>query len=138
MRCVNLHDDTIKILGVYYIYNKQFENDDNFEKYIAKIENVLKLWRARNLSLTYWSYLKITYLALVKIIPFSIIDQLNKAQKSFICNGLNLKIKNSTINENYKNCALKNANTAAKISGLQSSWIKRLFDENFHEWKVLP
>ena len=138
MRCVNLHDDTIKILGVYYIYNKQFEKDDNFEKYIAKIENVLKLRRARNLSLTYWFYLKITYLALVKIIPFSIIHQLNKAQKSFICNGLNLKIKNSTINENYKNCALKNANIAAKISGLQSSWIKRLFDENFHEWKVLP
>ena len=51
VRCVNLYEDTIKILGIHYSYNKQLENDENFKKYIAKIENVLKLWRARNLSL---------------------------------------------------------------------------------------
>ena len=37
MRCVNLHEDTIKILGIHYSYNKQLENDDNFKTYIAKI-----------------------------------------------------------------------------------------------------
>ena len=86
MRCVNLFEDTIKILGIHYSYNKQLdENDENFKKYIAKIENVLKLWRARNLSLegkiTVFKSLalsKITHLALVKTIPPSIIDQLNK------------------------------------------------------------
>ena len=51
MRCVNLHEDAFKILGIHYSYNKQLKNDDNFKKYIAKIENVLKLLRARNLSL---------------------------------------------------------------------------------------
>ena len=51
MRCVNLHEDTIKIFRIHYSYNKQLEKDENFKKYIAKIENVLKLWRARNLSL---------------------------------------------------------------------------------------
>ena len=50
-RCTNLHEDTIKILGIFYSYNKQLENDENLKKHIAKIENVLKLWRARNLSL---------------------------------------------------------------------------------------
>ena len=143
MRCVNLHDDTIKILEIHYSYNKQLENDKNFEKYIAKIENVLKLWRARNLSLegkiTVFKSLalsKITHLALVKTIPPSIIDQLNKTQKNFIWNELNPKIKNSTINNNYENGGLKNI--AVKISSLQSSWIKILFDENFHDWKILP
>ena len=48
MKCVNLHEDTTKILGIHYSYNKQLENDENFKKYIAKIENVLKLWRARS------------------------------------------------------------------------------------------
>ena len=42
MRCVNLYEDTIKILGIHYSYNKQLPNDENFKKYIAKIENVLK------------------------------------------------------------------------------------------------
>ena len=123
MRCVNLYEDTIKILGIHYSYNKQLENDENFKKYIAKIENVLKLRRARNLSLegkiTVFKSLtlsKITHLVLVKTTPPSIIDQLNKTQKNFIWNGLNPKIKNSTINNNYENGGLKNVDIGAKIS----------------------
>ena len=103
MRCVSLHENTIKILRIHYSYNKQLKNDENFKKCIAKIENVLKLWRARNLSLegkiTVFKSLalsKITHLALVKTIPPSIIDQLNKTQKNFIWIGLNPKINNST------------------------------------------
>ena len=113
-RCGNLHEDTIKILGIHYSYNKQLENDENIKKYIAKIENVLKLWSARNLSLerkiTVFKSLalsKITHLALVKTIPPSITDQLNKTQKNFIWNGLNPKTKNSTINNNCENGGLK-------------------------------
>ena len=95
MRCVNLHEDTIKILGIRYSYNKTLENDENFKKYIVKIENVLKLWSARNLSLegkiTVFKSLalsKITHPALVKTINKpSIINQLNKTQKNFIWNG---------------------------------------------------
>ena len=74
----------------------------------------------------------------MKTIPPPIIDQLNKTQANFIWNGLNPKIKNSTINNNYENGELKNVNIAAKISSLQSSWIKRLYDEIFHVWKILP
>ena len=145
MRCVNLYEDTIKILGIHYSYNKQLENDENFKKYIAKIENLLKLWRARNLSLngkiTVFKSLalsRITHLALVKTIPPSIIDQLNNTQKNFSWNQLNPKIKKSTINNDYQNGGLKNVNIAAKISSLESSWIRKLFDENFHDWKIIP
>ena len=113
-RCINLHEDTIKILGIFYSYNKQLENDENFKKHIAKIENVLKLWRARNLSLEWeiaifksLALSKITHLALVKTITPSIIDQLNKMQNNFILNELNPKIENSTINNNYENGGLK-------------------------------
>ena len=113
-RCVNLHEDTIKILGIFYSYNKQLETDENFKKHIAKIENVLKLWRARNLSLEWeitvfksLALSTITHLALVKTITPSIIDQLNKMQNNFILNGLNPKIENSTINNNYENGGLK-------------------------------
>ena len=93
MRCVNLREDTIKVLRIFYSYNKQLENDDNFKKYNAKVENVLKLWRAWNLSfegkITVFKHLalsKITHLALVKTIPSSIIDHLNKSLKNFIWN----------------------------------------------------
>ena len=81
---------------------------------------------------------KITHMALVKTIPPSMIDQLNKTQKNFIWNGLNPKIKNSTVNISYEKGGLKNVNIAAKISSLQNSWIKRLFDGNLHDWKIFP
>ena len=68
---------------------------------------------------------KITHLALVKIIPPSIINRSIKQNKNFICKGLNPEIKNSTINNNYKNVGL-------------NDWIKRSFDENFHDWKIIP
>ena len=42
MRCVNLHEDTMKIIGFHYSYNKQLENDKNFKKHIAKIEKCVK------------------------------------------------------------------------------------------------
>ena len=132
---MELCGDTVQILGIYYSYNKLLKNDENFKKCIAKIENVLKLWRARNLSLEgkITVFKPLTHMALVKIIPLSIIDQSNKTQKNFIWNGLNPKIKNSNINNNYENGRLKNVNIAAKISSLQSSWIKRFFDGNFHD-----
>ena len=71
---------------------------------------MLNLWRARNLPLegkiTVFKTLDLfetTHLDLVKTIPTSIIDQLNKTPKNFVWNGLNPKIKNSTINNNYEN-----------------------------------
>ena len=145
MRYVNLHEDTIKILVIHHSYNEQLENDKNLKKYIAEIENVLKLCKARNLSLEgkitvfkSFALSKITPLALLKIITNSIIDQLNKTHKKNYLIGLNPKIKHSTINNNYKNDGLKDVNIAAKTSSLQSSWIKRLFNGNFYGWKILP
>ena len=67
------------------------------------------------------------------------IDQLNnKTQNNFIWNGSNSKIKNLSITGKYENGWLKNVNVAAKISSLHRSWIKRLFDQNFNDWKTLP
>ena len=91
MRSGNLYEDIIKIIGIHYSCNKQLENDENFKKYIAKIKNALKLWRARNMStegkITVFKSLalsKITYLPLVKTIPPSIMYQLNKTKEFYL------------------------------------------------------
>ena len=68
-----------------YRFNKKFS------KLIKKMENVLKIWRTRNLTvqdkITIFKTLaisKVIHLALVTNIPQVIIDQLNKIQKHFI------------------------------------------------------
>ena len=51
MTCVNLPEDTIKILAIHYSFNKQLGNDHIFKMWIVIIKNVIKLWRAGNLSI---------------------------------------------------------------------------------------
>ena len=50
MECTDLTKKSVKILGIHFSYNKKIENEENFIKLIKKIENVLKIWRLRNLT----------------------------------------------------------------------------------------
>ena len=51
MECNDLTRDVIKILGIYFSYNKKLEQEKNFFNHIVKIQNILKLWKLRNLSI---------------------------------------------------------------------------------------
>ena len=51
MECVNLNNITVKILGFLFSYNKNLEKDKYFYEHIVKIENILKLWCMRQLTL---------------------------------------------------------------------------------------
>ena len=37
MRCVNLYEDTIKVLGIHYSHNKQLENVENIASTLQKL-----------------------------------------------------------------------------------------------------
>ena len=50
MKCIDLTKNSVKILGIHFSYNKKNKNEQNFIKLIKKIENVLKIWRIRNLT----------------------------------------------------------------------------------------
>ena len=56
----------------------------------------------------------------------------------FIQNGKTQNIKSSTLCNDYDNGGLKNVDVFSKIVSLQCSWIKRLPDNNYHQWKVIP
>ena len=43
MECIDLTSDVIKILGIYFSYNKKLEQEKNFFNHIVKIQNILKL-----------------------------------------------------------------------------------------------
>ena len=71
---------------------------------------------------------KIVHLALVKVIPNSVILQLYKIEKHFIWKNGNSKIKQDTLCKDYENGGLKNIDITFKIISLQCSWVKRLYD----------
>ena len=104
MECIDLTKHSVKILGIHFSYNKKIENEENFIKLIKKMENVLKIWKTRNLKvqgkITIFktlAILKVIHLALVTNAPHVIIDQLNKSQKDFIWNRKHPKIRHSTL-----------------------------------------
>ena len=47
-------------------------------------------------------------------------------------------MKHDTLCKNYENGGLKNVDIMYKVVSLQCSWIKRLHDNNSHNWKVIP
>ena len=88
MECVNLKNNTIKILGIHFSYYRSLENDENYRRYITKIEKLLKLWRMRQLTIEgkilvfeTLAISKVVHLALLKDVPSSTIAQLEKMQK---------------------------------------------------------
>ena len=68
----------------------------------------------------------------------SILDQLNTIHKKFIWDNKRAKIKHSSLIANYDQGGLKDIDIVTKIKALQLSWIKRLLDDNFHPWKIIP
>ena len=145
MRCIDLVSNTVKILGLYYSYNEKLEIQENFKWHMINIEKILQIWRMRDLSIAgkitvckTLAISKIVHLALVKTIPNSIIQELSKIQKEFIWKTRNPKIKHDTLCKNYENGGLKNVDIMYKVVSLQCSCIKRLYENNSLDWKVIP
>ena len=145
IECIDLTNNSVKILSIHFSYNKNIENEENFIKLIKKTENVVKIWRIRNLTaqskITTFKTLaisKVIHLALATNIPQVIIDQSNKIQKVFILNRKHPKIRHSTLCHTYENDDLKSVNIPNKLTSLQCSWTKRLYDTTTHWWKITP
>ena len=94
MKCVTLNNETMKILGVHFLYNKNLEQDKNISEHIVKIENILKLGCMRHLTLkgriTVFKSLavsKVIHLLLITKLHNDTIDLLYKIPKTFIWQG---------------------------------------------------
>ena len=51
LRCVDLNNDTLKILGTHFSYNEKLKEEKNFYKTITDIQRVLNIWKMRKLTL---------------------------------------------------------------------------------------
>ena len=85
MECIDLMFNAIKIQGIYYSYDKSSEMQENVINLVLKIEELLRLWRMRKLSIPGNTTIfktpaisKIVHLALVKVVPNSFILKLIK------------------------------------------------------------
>ena len=147
MKCrwVCLQTDTLKILGIYFGYDKQIANNKNFIKLIIDSRALLNIWNQWWLSLygkiqVFKSLIvfKPVFLATMNKVPEDFINALQSMHIKFVWNNKTPKVKHSTLIGNYTHRGLKNIDIRSKLSSLKFSWFKRMMDENNpHPWKVL-
>ena len=80
---------------------------------------------------------KMVYLALITNVSKVIVEELQKIQTKIWQNS-RPKIKYKTFPNTFETGDLKNVHINSKVIRLQCSWVKKQFDENFHEWIVIP
>ena len=81
---------------------------------------------------------KVIHVLLITKLRNNTIDLFYKIQKNFILQGKKTKIKHNTLCNGYKKEGIQNVGLRNKIPGMQCSWVKRLFADDFHDWKAIP
>ena len=83
LKSVDLSNDTIRILGIHFSYSKKVQMQNNFISAIKKIQQVLRLWNSRMLTLEgrimifkTLAISKIVYFALITNVPKVIVKEL--------------------------------------------------------------
>ena len=91
---------------------------NNFLESVSSIQQVLRLWNSRMLSLERTIIIfkalaisKIVYLTFLTVIPNSVMKELQKIYKTFICSKIYLK----TLCKYFENGGLKHVDLSSKI-----------------------
>ena len=112
---------------------------------ISKIKNCLKCWEGRGLTIAgriqmfkTLAISKTLYMSTMRTPPTQFLELLNSIQKDFIWNNSHTKIKHCSIIADYKEGGYNDIDISSKLLAMKISWIKRILDDNFHPWKILP
>ena len=77
---------------------------------------------------------EIVYLALITNVPKVIVKEFQKYKKKLLWQNSYSKIKQKTLFNAFETSGLRNVDINLKVISLHL----KLFDEHFHEWKVIP
>ena len=84
MRCIDLNNDMLKILGTHFSYNEKLKEEKEFYK-INRYSTNLKIWKMRNLTLVGETVIlkitpisKIVYQSFITTVPKHFVNKLKK------------------------------------------------------------
>ena len=76
------------------------------------------------------------HLAIITKVPNTVIEEVKQIQKNLLWDDKKVKMRQSTLGNDYKDGGLKSVDIEHKIASLKCAWVKRLYTENFHKWKL--
>ena len=105
IRCGDLHNDMLKILGTN---NKKLKEEKNY-KPVTDIERVLKVWKMRNLILKGKTVIfktitisRTVFQPFIITVPKHLVNEFEKIDKAFLWNNSTSKINHETLCNDYK------------------------------------
>ena len=132
IKYIDLTKETIKILVVFFSYDKNLQLENNFRKTILNIKKILKMWRQMNLTL---EGKMIVFKTLTLSKNYFLGSRFTNSKsdyrriatntKNFLWNSSSPKVKHETICKDFQYEGLINIEIKSKIIGLQCSWIKK-------------
>ena len=135
IKCVNVKVNTIKVLGIHFSYYNKLNMEKNFLAAISNIQSVLKIRSMKNLTLEgkiivfkTLALSKVVRIGFTSVVPKQIVEEIKSTPK----------INHSPLCNSFATGGLTNTDINTKIASLQCSLIKRLYDDSFHEWKLIP
>jgi hypothetical protein len=142
---LKLSVEPIRYLGIWFSKDKILKEYKNFRHKLEKIENLLKMWKRRDLSLKG----KITVLKSLAvsqmIFPLTmlaasedIVKEVETLLYNFLWNGKPDRVKRSTMIRDISEGGLKMIDVRSMIDALNISWIKQFFTNDSKKWKVIP
>ena len=136
--------EPVKVLGVYFSYDKHASERCNFVTKLEQLTRQLHWWKARDLSLLGKVLIvktiglsKFTYIANVLHIPEKVIQDVNKEIYGFLWNGKTDKVKRSIVIQDYEHGGLKMASFDMCIKSTKIKWIKKYLESDHNaSWKI--
>ena len=91
MQCINLNEENVNTKEIQFSYNKKSQQKKEIKNHVAKIENLVRVWRMRDLTIEIkiaifksLAISKIVHLALINTVLIFTEEQLNLIKKNFI------------------------------------------------------
>ena len=66
------------------------------------------------------------------------ISIINEIQQRLIWNKKRPKVKHLTLISSYEEGGYKDVDIATQFNALKMIWLRRLLDNNYHTWKLIP
>jgi hypothetical protein len=139
-------NDSIKLLGTVIPNDRSTLSELNYSPKLKKIEQIINIWRQRNLTLYGRVQLIKTYLIsqivyLLAVLPAPSIDfikQLESILFKFLWNNKTERIKRTTLYQSLAEGGITMPHLPSFNYALKLAWLRRLLDqENKGTWKSL-
>jgi len=130
---VHWPDKPIKCLGVHFSYDKAKCEELDFNEKLTKMDNILKVWSGRNLTLIgriliykCLAVSKLIYNCSVLTTPPNFERKVNAIGLNFVWNHKPHKVKFSTLIAEKDKGGLKMMDFASMVKALRASWVGRI------------